>query len=118
MSRLSPTMAACELPAVLLVEFHDQQLVVRNGKLRQGVHRAHGRFPGNLYHLVVAAYRIQYRFLNSRAFGHFLIGYLKPDEVRVERHVGTVLCLRVRSFDHCFQNFAYIRAWHTFHRCR
>ena len=56
---------------------------------------AHGRFPGNLYHLVVAAYRIQYRFLNSRAFGHFLIGYLKPDEVRVERHVGTVLRLRV-----------------------
>ena len=45
----------------------DQQLVVRNSKLRQGVHRAHGRFPGNLYHLVVAAYHIQYRFLNSRA---------------------------------------------------
>ena len=82
-------------PAVLLVEFHQQQLVVRNGELRQGVHRAHGRFPGNLYHLVVAAYRIQHRFLNGSAFGYFLIDYLKLDEVRIERHVGTVLRLRM-----------------------
>ena len=82
-------------PAVLLVEFHDQQLVVRNGELRQGVHRAHGTFSCNLYHLVVATYRIQHRFLNSRALGYFLIGYLKLDEVRIERHVGTVLRLRM-----------------------
>ena len=82
-------------PAVLLVEFHDQQFVVRYGELRQGVHRADGAFPGNLYHLVIASDRIQHRFLNSRAFGYFLIGYLKLDEVGIERHVGTVLCLRV-----------------------
>ena len=71
-------------PAVLLVEFHQQQFVVRYGELRQGVHCADGAFPGNLYHLVVAAYRIQHRFLNSRAFGYFFIDYLKFDEVRVE----------------------------------
>ena len=81
--------------AVLLVKLHQQQLVVRDGELRQGVHRPDGTFPGNLYHLVVAAYRIQYRFLNSRAFGHFLIDNLKLDEVRIERHVGTVLRLRM-----------------------
>ena len=95
------------LPAVLLVEFHDQQFVVRNGELRQGVHRAHGTFSCNLYHLVVAAYRIQHRLLNSRALGYFLIDYLKPDEIRIERHVGTVLRLRMHVAHHiCMMKIA------------
>ena len=81
--------------AVLLVEFHHQQLVVRDGELRQDVHRAHRAFPGNLYHFIITAYRIQYRFLNGGAFGHFLIDNLKPDEIGVERHVGAVLRLRM-----------------------
>ena len=81
--------------AVLLVEFHHQQLVVRDGEFRQGVHRTHRAFPGNLHHFVVAPDRIDDRFLNGGSLGHFLIDNLKPDEVRVERHGGTVLRLRM-----------------------
>ena len=82
-------------PAVLLVKLHHQQLVVRDGEFRQGVHRAYRAFPGNLYHFIVTAYRIDDCFLNGCPFRHFLIDNLKPDEIRVERHCGTVLRLRM-----------------------
>ena len=40
--------------AVLLEQLDDQQLVVRYGELRDGIHRTHVAFPLRHQHLVVA----------------------------------------------------------------
>ena len=73
--------------AVFLVEFHQQQFIVRYSEFRQGIHGANKAFPGNFYYFVIAAYRIQYRFLNSRSFRNFFVHDFKLDKIRVKRYV-------------------------------
>ena len=81
--------------AVLLEQFDDQQLVVRYGELRDGIHRAHVAFPLRHQHLVVAAHRIDHPLLNGGALRHFLVHDLEPDKVRPESHVRPVPRFRV-----------------------
>ena len=81
--------------AVLLEQLDDQQLVVRYGELRDGIHRTHVAFPLRHQHLVVAAHRVDHPFLNGGALRHFLVHDLEPDKVRLESYVRPVPRFRV-----------------------
>ena len=93
-SAFSTRMVWC-LPPSFSNRLDDQQLVVRYGELRDGIHRTHVAFPLRHQHLVVAAHRVDHPFLNGGALRHFLVHDLEPDKVRLESYVRPVPRFRV-----------------------
>ena len=81
--------------SVLLVQLHDETLVVGNGKLRHREDGALVPLSGHARGVVVGTQRKNDLLLYGRALGHFLIDDLERDEIHVEWHVGGVLDLRV-----------------------
>lgn len=81
--------------SVLLVQLHDETLVIGNGKLRHREYGALVPFSGHARGVVVGTQRENDLLLDGRALGHFLIDDFERDEVHVERHVGGVFDLGV-----------------------
>lgn len=73
-----------------LVNFHFQQLVVRNDNLREGIHDTSRALSHDACQGIERAYRFNISFLPGRPFGYLLIHYLKPHEIHIERHIGIV----------------------------
>ena len=81
--------------SVLLVQLHDEALVVGNGKLRHREDGALVRLSGHARGVVVGTQRENDLLLDGRSLSDLLIDDFERDEIHVERHVGGVLDLRV-----------------------
>ena len=81
--------------SVLLVQLHDETLVVGNRELGERKDGALVPLSGHARGVVVGTQWENDLLLDGRALGHFLIDDFERDEVHVERHVGGVLDLGV-----------------------
>lgn len=76
--------------AALLIDFHHQQLVIRQCQFGQYEHIAHRGFSIHRHQAVVCPYRLDEILLHGRTLGHFLVDDFKTDIVDVKRYVRTV----------------------------